>query len=323
MTKFVKQMGDKMDYHVAMDTEEGFMAENWMKAANQNGIPAAFLVQAGKVIWIGHPMSLEPSLKEVAAGKFDIGKAKQRAAAQQKVEAFFEKATKGGDEAELAKEGKELEALDKELGGILPGDEKFDAQEILKQAKFQSAMQAYQKAVFAGKDDAEVAKLEAAAKAVAPKEMDFDAIKKQLQQYASRAKGGQDAQTIFDKYTAAVGENGDKEKAADLAKQLGDLKLTDPQLLNEMAWTILTDDTIKQRDLPLATKLAKAGVDASEAKEPAVLDTYAHALFDSGKVAEAVEFQKKAVAACEDADMKSELSDTLKKYQAAADKAKP
>src|ERR1039458_1468819 len=39
VAKFVQQMGDKMDYHVGMDTEDAFMADHWMKAADQNGIP--------------------------------------------------------------------------------------------------------------------------------------------------------------------------------------------------------------------------------------------------------------------------------------------
>ncbi|HMO35675.1 MAG TPA: TlpA disulfide reductase family protein, partial [Gemmatales bacterium] len=60
---FVKEMGEKMDYRVATDkvgkdedASDGFMAKNWMTAAGQNGIPAAFIVNGeGKVAWIGHP----------------------------------------------------------------------------------------------------------------------------------------------------------------------------------------------------------------------------------------------------------------------------
>jgi thiol-disulfide isomerase/thioredoxin len=323
VNKFVKQMGDKMDYHVAMDTEEDFMSETWMKAAGQGDIPTAFLVQNGKIIWIGHPMGgLEASLKEASTGKFDMEKAKKRAEAQKKLEAFYEKAMQGGDEAELAKEGKELEALDKELGGIMPG-ETLDAQDILKRAKFQTAMQAYQKALMGESDEAEIAKLEEAARATAPKDVNFDALNKKLKTYMTQAKEAQKAATLFGKYVDAVGENADKDKAADLAKQIEALNIKNPQLLNEFAWAILTDENIKTRDLPLATRLAKTGVDATEGKEPAILDTYARALFDSGKVADAVETQKKAVAACEDDSMKGELQATLKKYQVAADKAKP
>jgi predicted Zn-dependent protease len=309
-------MGDKMDYHVAMDTEDAFMADHWMKAADQNGIPTAFLVQFGRVVWIGHPMGgLEEALGEVVAGKFDLEKTRQRAAAEKKVEAFFEQATKGGDEAELLKAGKELEALDKEIGGINPG-RTFNAQETIQQAKFQSAMEAYQKAVLTGKGDP--APLEAAARAVVPKGTDFEAIKQQLQQYRATRQ----AQEVFQKYAQTVGADGDPAKAADLAKQLGDLQLKDGATLNEFAWAILTDESIKQRDLPLATKLAKAALDASDGKEAGILDTYARALFDSGKVADAVEYQKKAVAACTDDSMKSDLETSLKKYQAAAAAAK-
>ena len=57
-------------------------------------------------------------------------------------------------------------------------------------------------------------------------------------------------------------------------------------------------------------------MDASGGKESAVLDTYAHALFDSGKTAEAIVQQKKAIAAAEDDDAKKELGETLKKYEA-------
>jgi hypothetical protein len=129
------------------------------------------------------------------------------------------------------------------------------------------------------------------------------------------------ARDLFEKYVQTVGDDGDKNKAAELAKQIGDLNVKEPVILNEMAWTILTDEKVKQRDLPLATKLAKAGVDASEGKNPGILDTYARALFDSGKVADAVEYQQKAVTACEDDSTKSELEATLRKYKAVADKA--
>jgi tetratricopeptide (TPR) repeat protein len=282
------------------------MAKNWMDPAGQNGIPAAFLVQNGKIVWIGDPMGgLNKTIEEVNAGKYDMEKAKQRFEAQKKYEAFYGKAMLGGDEAELLKEGKELEALDQQLGGIRPDDGKFDTQEFLKLAKFSIAMRAYQKAVMQGT-------------AVAPKDTDFDAIKKQLQQMNEREKGVQQAEAIFKKYAAAVGENGDKEKAAALAKQIDDLNIKDPVVLSELAWDILTAENIKQRDLPLATRLAKAAVDASDSKESDILDTYARALFDSGKTAEAVEIETKALANCKDDSIKDELQTTLKKYQAAA-----
>src|SRR5207237_986319 len=62
---FVEEMGDKMDYRVALDevpeggpADQGAMAKNWMSAANQEGIPAAFIINGeGKIAWIGYPMA--------------------------------------------------------------------------------------------------------------------------------------------------------------------------------------------------------------------------------------------------------------------------
>lgn len=76
---FLKRMGDKMDYRVALDdkseNERGAMATTWMAAAGQNGIPCSFIIdREGKIAWIGHPMTMEPVLEAVVAGNFDTEK---------------------------------------------------------------------------------------------------------------------------------------------------------------------------------------------------------------------------------------------------------
>jgi thiol-disulfide isomerase/thioredoxin len=78
---FVKKMGEKMTYRVALDdkkTEEnGVMAKTWMAAAGRDGIPSAFLIgKDGRLAWIGHPMELKESvIEDVLAGKYDVQKA--------------------------------------------------------------------------------------------------------------------------------------------------------------------------------------------------------------------------------------------------------
>ena len=209
VAKFVEDMGDKMDYAVAMDAEGGFMAKNWMDAAGQDGIPAAFLVHRGQIAWIGHPMDgLNALLKDVAAGTFSVERARQR---------------------------------------------------IQEKKKFAD---------------------------------------------------------VFEKYRAAVGDGGDAEEAAELARQLEALDLQDADLLNEIAWHILTGGGIRQRDLPLATRLAEKAMKLSEYKNANILDTYARALFDNGQAAVAIEYQKKAVAAAPD---DREIAATLERYLAAAE----
>src|SRR5262245_54638058 len=93
VAQFVKKMGDKMTYRVALDdkkgNDKGKMAETWMEAAGKTGIPSAFLVdKQGVIAWIGHPMSLqEKTIDEVLAGTFDVHKAGAAYEKQQKSEA--------------------------------------------------------------------------------------------------------------------------------------------------------------------------------------------------------------------------------------------
>jgi thiol-disulfide isomerase/thioredoxin len=75
---FVDQMGDKMDYSVALDdvpaggnANAGAMARTWMKAAEENGIPAAFVIHDGKIAWIGHPMNMDEPLAKITAGEWN------------------------------------------------------------------------------------------------------------------------------------------------------------------------------------------------------------------------------------------------------------
>jgi thiol-disulfide isomerase/thioredoxin len=56
VTPFVEQKGAEMDYTVAVDTT-GKVADGYMGAFDQHGIPTAFVVGTdGKLVWLGHPM---------------------------------------------------------------------------------------------------------------------------------------------------------------------------------------------------------------------------------------------------------------------------
>jgi len=121
---FVENMGDRMDYRVAMDTSDQFMAKRWMEAAGQRGIPAAFVVHQGKVAWIGHPMrGLDETLAELASGQFDPEKAKKRAVAKKREAAetrtvaetygeYLEAVGANGDADKAAQLARQIEELD-------------------------------------------------------------------------------------------------------------------------------------------------------------------------------------------------------------------
>ncbi len=63
---FVDRKGTAMAYPVAIDNKEKSTSEKWMKAAGQEGIPCAFIVREGKIVWIGNP--LDTKFDEVLIG---------------------------------------------------------------------------------------------------------------------------------------------------------------------------------------------------------------------------------------------------------------
>jgi thiol-disulfide isomerase/thioredoxin len=76
---------DEMQYTVAL--EEGTaMADTWMKPANRNGIPSAFIVGPdGNIAWMGHPMQMDEPLKQIVAGEYDVKKAEAEMMAEQRM----------------------------------------------------------------------------------------------------------------------------------------------------------------------------------------------------------------------------------------------
>ncbi len=71
---FVAEQGDSMNYRVALDAipagkepAEGAMNQGWLKAAVEDGIPTAFVIQNTRIAWIGHPLDLDAPLDQIAA----------------------------------------------------------------------------------------------------------------------------------------------------------------------------------------------------------------------------------------------------------------
>lgn len=74
VTRFVqeqKKLG-RLTYNVIADNNAQDMGNGWLKAAGIDGIPSSFIIQKGKVAWIGHPMELDSILTAIQAGTYDI-----------------------------------------------------------------------------------------------------------------------------------------------------------------------------------------------------------------------------------------------------------
>ena len=91
----------------------------------------------------------------------------------------------------------------------------------------------------------------------------------------------------------------------------------DAMLMNMLAWGIVAEPGLINRDLELAMRAAKAAYDASEGKHAGIMDTYARVLFDSGKKKEALVYQQKAIDVAAGEAERAELEKTLAKYKQA------
>jgi thiol-disulfide isomerase/thioredoxin len=125
---FVKQQGEKMSYAVAIGGDA--FIKDWLEAARVNGIPHAFVVSEGKLVWAGHPMEMnEEMLGDILTGTFDPKKNAKKANAGPPVDPEAEKAqaklNKLG-EAMARKDWKAAEAALADAASVLPPEERQD-----------------------------------------------------------------------------------------------------------------------------------------------------------------------------------------------------
>jgi len=128
---FVKKMGDKMKYRVALDDKsqdkDGAMAATWMKAAGQNGIPASFVVnKQGKIVWIGHPMGLTKQLLEdIVADRFDLAKAAAESEKNTRNKKELMELSRKLSTAMRSQNWSDAEAAVTDLEKVVPEDQRF------------------------------------------------------------------------------------------------------------------------------------------------------------------------------------------------------
>ena len=100
-TEFLKKQGEAMSYRVAFSGgSKGDFATNWLKPAGVQGIPHAFIIQDGKILYSGHPSQLkDASIEAMLSGKYDAAAeakkqeaaAKEEAALREKIMPLFQK----------------------------------------------------------------------------------------------------------------------------------------------------------------------------------------------------------------------------------------
>ncbi len=248
---FVKKMGDKMAYRVALDDKtqdpDGFMGVQWWKRKVENhSIPAAVIInKAGRVAWIGHPMELnEKLIEDVLADKFDIGKfaaqREQEQRANQELTDMQEKLFSAINEKRWTEASSALDELLNKFPRFHDGFTTWRFKILLGQKKFA------------------------------------------------------DAWDFADAYSNAHPTNALRQ--------------------NDLAWAIVAPQTMEQRNLDLAQKLAERANQAAQGKQASFLDTLARVQFMNGKRTEAIETEQKALDAAPPNE-KARAQESLASYE--------
>lgn len=70
---FVDSMGNRMNYHVAVQDDSNFVERDWRDATGERGLPTSFVVNAeGRLAWIGYPSDLNGILPKILNNTWDI-----------------------------------------------------------------------------------------------------------------------------------------------------------------------------------------------------------------------------------------------------------
>ncbi len=252
-----KKWSELIAYTLTTDPDKSVKTD-YFAAANQRGIPSAFIVgKDQKIEWIGNPHPQSPD---------------------------------GFDKA--------LEAVVKDQWDRNAFKAKWEGEQIAEKAQAES-QGALRKAMQA---------------------KDWKTVVATCDQVLAKSPKSKDMAML--KFHTLVAEMNEPTQGYEFLKTyLSENYWDDAMTLNEFAWTIVDDATIKPKDIDFATGLAMRANKFTGESNPAILDTLARCWFEKGNYGEAVRIQKMAAAMAKDDEMGTEIKATLKKYEEAWNKS--
>ncbi len=118
------------------------------------------------------------------------------------------------------------------------------------------------------------------------------------------------------KFDILVKCRNDIKGASAIGRYMVEKATEEASFLNNLSWSLLTDEPFKGQFNELALVAAEKCNHASDGESYMYLDTLALAQFENGKVAEAIESQKKAVELCpKDSSLMVELKERLAQFE--------
>jgi thiol-disulfide isomerase/thioredoxin len=135
---------------------------------------------------------------------------------------------------------------------------------------------------------------------------------------AEREAAERELHKLFQEYNGALLKGATIKETRPTAEKI--IESNNPMALNRLAWQILSMPTIDDanRDTEIALKAAAQANTETNGEDPMILDTYALALSKTGKLAEAVATQQKAVdLAAGNERMQDDMKIRLEEFKAA------
>ncbi|HUR46103.1 MAG TPA: hypothetical protein VMZ27_09540 [Candidatus Saccharimonadales bacterium] len=104
-------------------------------------------------------------------------------------------------------------------------------------------------------------------------------------------------------------------RSEELGRKIYDTAFHNPSALTDFAWRIMAEKGIRRRDLQLAERAAQRASELSRGRSIWVTTAYARALFENGKLEEAIIYQQQALDSAETNQVRGECEATLNKYK--------
>ncbi len=109
-----------------------------------------------------------------------------------------------------------------------------------------------------------------------------------------------------------LGERENKDEARRFADEMVTKAWDNPLMLNELSWGIAAEKTF-EGTLDTALRAATRAVELTKEKDGSIMDTLARVYFEQGRLDDAIQWSRKAVALTEH----PEVQEALKRYEAA------
>lgn len=135
-------------------------------------------------------------------------------------------------------------------------------------------------------------------------------------QAADLAEPTEAAPSPVDDYFAVLAEPDGRERARELAEAILRDHADDALTLDSLAWGILTDDALPQRDVALAVRAARRAHELTGGDDAEVLETLARALVTAGERTEGLALHRRAIElSADDPSTRLVLLEILAEYE--------